>query len=110
MREILKKVINRLESYLKAGTQVSLMRLATLSIVWTACLYVLLYVIVNLYLILFTTTTLLTIDWIGVSGFISVALAGKYFQKTVETKDNLPKKEEVADSPQETTKKDSEIG
>jgi len=89
-----------MKDFLSASSPVSLMRLVVVTMVWTACLYILVLLVFNLYQVkLGNCEDVIPIDWIGVTTFATAALLGKVGQHFSENKN---KKEETPITPIES--------
>jgi len=95
--------------FLDASKSLSTMRLVAISMVWTACLYVIaafltneVIIVVNAYYILHgikdAKLDMIIIDWMGAATFAGAGLAGKATQSFAEnktaSKDKVPAIEE----------------
>ena len=88
------RMFKNIKEYLKTNSEYSLMRLMSLSMVWTVCIYIFAIVLINAVYVCLGTEKgdLIDIDWYGAATFATAALAGKYAQKTSEKKDKVEEK------------------
>lgn len=95
------KIMKNLKTFLDGSKTLSTMRLVSLSMVWTACLYVIaafltneIIVVVNAWYILHgikdAKLDLISIDWYGAAAFAGAGLAGKATQSFAENKITKP--------------------
>lgn len=104
--------------FLSKGTIYSSMRLGSITIVFTSCLYIISYTFVNLIITAFnifcqhhyashTLASLLDIDWEGAAWFAGAGLLGKAGQSFAENK--IQKQKEIVQE-EIIQEKKSEIG
>lgn len=85
--------------FLDTSKSLSTMRLLSLSLSWTACLYIMstflvneIIVLINIYLLIKVQTTTqiapIVIDWYGAASFAGAGLIGKASQSFAENKVN----------------------